>query len=341
METFMLTKPTMEYAEQIVEYRKAFLEAGDSMDGTGPLRRIENPSEYIKICEDCEDPTKVPDNFVPATQFLFVREFDNRLVGMIQVRHYFNDFLEKFGGHIGYSIRPDERRKGYAKKMLAMVLPFCKEIGLEKVLISCVDGNVGSEKTIRANGGVYESTVLEPDRNVNLKRFWITTTESMTFDCGFQKEDNWFRYRAAAIIVEEDCVLFAGNEIDDYLYSIGGGVHVNETAEDAVIREVFEETGVHYEVDRLAVIHENFFDGDGGTLKGCKCHELSFYFLMKPRGTKELNSNSTTCGVKESMYWIPMEDLDKYKAFPTFLKEYLKDKPKELIHIVTNERELT
>ena len=68
----------------------------------------------------------------------------------------------------------------------------------------------------------------------------------MAFDCGFQKEDNWFRYRAAAIIVEDGCVLFAGNEIDDYLYSIGGGVHMNETSEDAVVREVYEETGVHY-----------------------------------------------------------------------------------------------
>lgn len=162
----------------------------------------------------------------------------------------------------------------------------------------------------------------------------------MNFDCGFQKEDNWFRYRAAAIIVEDDCVLFAGNEIDDYLYSIGGGVHMNEKAEEAVLREVFEETGVHYEIDRLAIIHENFFVGDGGTMtKGNHCHEVAFYYLMKPRGTKELNSNSHTCGVKEYMHWIPIKDLDKYKAFPAFIKEYLQDIPNEIIHIVTDERE--
>lgn len=79
------------------------------------------------------------------------------------------------------------------------------------------------------------------------------------YDCGFTKENNWFRYRAGAIIVEDDCILLAGNKIDDYLYSIGGGVHLGEKAEDAVVREVFEETGVHYEIDHLAVIHENFF----------------------------------------------------------------------------------
>lgn len=174
MKEYILMKPTMEYAEQIAEYRKEFLEAGDSMDGTGPLRRIEEPSEYIKFCVACENPDTVPENLVPATQFLFIRTFDNRLVGMIQVRHYFNDFLEVFGGHIGYSIRPSERRKGYAKKMLNNVLPFCKEMGIEKVLITCIDGNVGSEKTIFANGGSYESTVYESSANVNLKRFWIT-----------------------------------------------------------------------------------------------------------------------------------------------------------------------
>ena len=174
MEEFMLIRPTSKYADQVVEYRQDFLDAGDSMDGTGPLRRIGNPEEYIKICEDYEDPQKVPSHWVPSTQFLFVRKCDNRLVGMIQVRHCFNDFIEKYAGHIGYSIRPSERCKGYAKEMLRMTLPFCREIGLDKVLISCIDGNIGSEKTILANGGVYESTVYEPDGAERLKKFWIT-----------------------------------------------------------------------------------------------------------------------------------------------------------------------
>lgn len=158
-------------------------------------------------------------------------------------------------------------------------------------------------------------------------------------DCGFTNQNRWFRYRAAAIIVEEGCVLFACNERDDYFYSIGGGVHHGETAENAVLREVFEETGVHYEIDRLAVIHENFFNESSGSLQGMNCHELSFYFLMKPRGTRELHSNSTTVdGIKEKMRWIPLEDLDKYKAYPTFLKDYLSRKHKGIEHIVTDER---
>lgn len=157
-------------------------------------------------------------------------------------------------------------------------------------------------------------------------------------DCGFTNENNWFRFRAGAIIVEDGCVLLAKNEKDDYYYSVGGGVHMNEKAEDAVKREVFEETGVHYEVDRLAVIHENFFDGSGCILDGLHCHEIAFFYLMKPRGTKEIHSDSYTHGVRENMYWIPIEDLHKYTAFPSFLKDYLSKEHTSIEHIVTDER---
>ena len=170
----VLIRVTADYAEQIKEYRQEFLDAGDSMDGTGALRRTPDPYEFIRMSIEREDPKNVPENLVPATQFLFIRKDDNRLLGMLQVRHCFNDYLEKYAGHIGYSIRPSERRRGYAKEMLKAALPFCREIGLKKVLITCIDGNIGSEKTILANGGVYESTVREPNDNEDLKRFWIT-----------------------------------------------------------------------------------------------------------------------------------------------------------------------
>ena len=160
----------------------------------------------------------------------------------------------------------------------------------------------------------------------------------MAFDCGFTREEHWFRYRAAAIIVEDGCVLFAGNEREDYYYSVGGGVHMGETAEDAVVREVFEETGVRYEIDRLAVIHENFFSESGGSLKGLDCHEICLYFLMKPRGARTLHSDSHTLGVREEMHWVPIDRLDACKAFPSFLKDYLGREHSGIEHIVTDER---
>ena len=160
----------------------------------------------------------------------------------------------------------------------------------------------------------------------------------MELNCGFTDENRWFRYRAAAIIVEDGNVLFAGNENEDYLYSIGGAVHIGETAEDAVRREVFEETGVDYAVDHLAVIHENFFNENTGSLKGMECHEIALYYLMKPRGTKVLHSDSYTMGVRETMHWIPIEKIDQYKAFPAFLKDYLQSDHCGIEHIVTDER---
>ncbi len=159
-----------------------------------------------------------------------------------------------------------------------------------------------------------------------------------TFDCCFTNGNQWFRYRVGAIIVEDGCVLLVGNSNENYLYSVGGGVHHGETAESAIKREVFEETGVNYEIDRLAVIHENFFNENSGTLKGLECHEISFYYLMKPRGTKETNSNSVTHGAKEEMRWVEIENLDKIKAFPVFLKDYLQKRPSGLVHIVSDER---
>ena len=170
---FFLVEPCEEYAEQIAEYKQAFLDADSSMDGCGPLRRCEDSFTYIEECRKYTSPETLPEGLVLATQFFYIRKADNKLVGMLQVRHYFNDYLSKFGGHIGYSIKPGERRKGYATSMLRAILPYCKDLGLDKILITCIDGNIGSEKVILNNGGVYESTVNEPDMKRNLKRFWI------------------------------------------------------------------------------------------------------------------------------------------------------------------------
>jgi 8-oxo-dGTP pyrophosphatase MutT (NUDIX family) len=158
----------------------------------------------------------------------------------------------------------------------------------------------------------------------------------MEYDCGFTRDNKWFRYRAAAIIIENGYVLFAGNEKESYYYSIGGGVHMGESAEEAVKREVFEETGIHYEVERLAFIHENFFVGDG-SLSDKKCHEIAFYYLMKSKGTRELHSNSYTQGVKENMYWLPINDLGDYRAYPMFFRDKLNNLKSEIEHIVTYE----
>mgnify|MGYP001363829015 CR=1 FL=1 len=169
----LLVKSDVSIIEQIAGYRAAFLASGESMDGTGPLRRMEDPLEWLACNRLAEQPETKPDNWVPSEQFAFVRQSDRKIVGMIQFRHEFNDFLREFGGNIGYSVHPDERRKGYAKRMLTECLKVCKAFGLERVLITCLVENEASRRTILSCGGVYERTTYCERDNVNLERYWI------------------------------------------------------------------------------------------------------------------------------------------------------------------------
>ena len=139
-----LIEPTTDYCQQIQAYRKEFLECGDSMDGTGDLRQFNDPRDWIDYLGKHKDPLMIPKGRVPSTQFIFLREEDNKIVGMIDIRHFLNEYLEKYGGHIGYSVAPGERRKGYATQMLKAALLVCRELGIEKVLITCIGENEGS-----------------------------------------------------------------------------------------------------------------------------------------------------------------------------------------------------
>ena len=175
MEPIKLILPTEEYLDQAWAYRRECREADSSMDGCGPLGRADTPEQWLADVRAIRNPATVPEGKVQATLFLSVRESDGKLVGMIDVRHYLNEHLRQFGGNIGYSIRPDERRKGYAKEQLRLALTFCKEaLGLDRVLITCQPHNEGSRRTILSAGGVYENTLHEPDRGVDLQRYWIT-----------------------------------------------------------------------------------------------------------------------------------------------------------------------
>lgn len=174
-ENVILVKPDASFAAEIRSYREEMLLAGSSMDGTGALRRTEEPLEWLKHNALMENPKLVPENKVPATQFVLTDTDTGRIYGMLQVRHELNEYLQKFAGHIGYSVRPTERRKGYAKKMLKMALQYCKEtLGLQRVMISCLVENEASRRTILSCGGVLEEKVYEHVEHVWLEKYWIT-----------------------------------------------------------------------------------------------------------------------------------------------------------------------
>ncbi len=173
-ERLKLVEPTMDYERELKNYRNEFIVHGGSMDGCTSLREMENILDWIELVEKLKKRETCPEHLVPMTQFIYVREADNKIVGVIQVRHCLNEYLKNYGGHIGYSVCHSERRKGYATRMLEALLPKCREIGLDKVMITCLEDNEGSRRTILNNGGIFENTVFEPGRGVHLERYWIT-----------------------------------------------------------------------------------------------------------------------------------------------------------------------
>lgn len=137
-------------------------------------------------------------------------------------------------------------------------------------------------------------------------------------DCTFRTKEGRFNYRVGAIIINDNKILMVKNSRDPYYYSVGGRVHMNETMEEAVVREVYEETGVHFEIDSLGFIHENFFKL---MATGEIFHELSMYYYMKPIDDYSLVCKSLTeDGVEEKLEWIPFEELLSTNIYPRFFR---------------------
>ncbi len=170
-EPLKLIAPTKEYENQILDYKNEFLINGENMAGTAGLEDSSTVDEWIISVKKNSKKETVKEGFVPASTYLALRTIDNKLVGMIDIRHELNNYLFNLGGHIGYSVRKSERRKGYAKEMLRLGLQKCIDLKMNKVLITCEKNNIASAKTILANGGVLENEIQAPDRIT--QRYWI------------------------------------------------------------------------------------------------------------------------------------------------------------------------
>lgn len=168
-----LAAPSMAYADQIMSYRDESLANDRQMNGVAGLQQFSTAQAWLDYLDRNAHPETRAPGLVPDSTFLFIRETDNRLVGVINIRHELNDWLLQYGGHIGYSIRPNERRKGYAKQQLKLALAKCRDLGLDRVLVTCNENNEASRRTILANGGVMEDVRTKPTGE-RLQRFWIT-----------------------------------------------------------------------------------------------------------------------------------------------------------------------
>lgn len=174
-DTIKLVKPTKEYEKQAIEYKKEHFDNGEKiLHACSKWDKIENYDEWLELLKNNSKKETVQDNYAVTTQFFGIRERDNKIVGMINIRHELaNDFLRKYGGNIGYGIRPTERKKGYATQMLDQALKYCKEeLKLEKVMIGCYKENEASKRTILNAGGILEKE-LETENGKITQVYWI------------------------------------------------------------------------------------------------------------------------------------------------------------------------
>ena len=171
MEKIILVKPDLSYADEITKYKEESLKESPLINGSAGLNRFSSIEDWLEELKKRSSEVTVPEGLVPSSTYLGIREKDNYIVGMIDIRHYLNEYLTQVGGNIGYSVRKTERNKGYAKQMLKLALEKCKELKIKKVLITCDEDNIASEKVI-----LSANAKLEDIRNIdgeNKKRFWI------------------------------------------------------------------------------------------------------------------------------------------------------------------------
>ena len=167
---FLLKKIEIEDVSLIAAYKDAMIQARSRMDGCSGLSNQRDLHKYVCRCKDYEIGVNVVKGDVPTTQYICIND-ENIIVGMCSLRHSLNDLLLNVGGHIGYSVHPNYRRQGVATFMLGQLLKICKEKDIHQVLITCLESNIASKKTILKYHGVFED--FRYIGNEIVERYWI------------------------------------------------------------------------------------------------------------------------------------------------------------------------
>ncbi|HDR7951579.1 TPA: GNAT family N-acetyltransferase [Bacillus toyonensis] len=170
MNVFLIT-PTTDLQEEYLDFYNEWKDSGETMI---PWVISKDPSNFPAMIQellDAHNGVNLPESWVPDSTYWLVTD-ENKIVGVVNIRHSLTEHLFNTGGHIGYGIRPSERRKGYATKLLELSLEKTKELNIEKVLVVCDEVNTESEKTILHNGGLRGDDFIEEDGNI-VRRYWI------------------------------------------------------------------------------------------------------------------------------------------------------------------------
>ena len=182
-EVFFFEIPSIRRKDDILGYLEEFREVGSEINGTGSLDRVLDGWSFEQALDRClnmADPEYARRvGRCPGKTFLLIRSGDDRLIGTINVRWDLNDAMLRFAGHIGYGIRPSERRKGYGELNLYIGLKEARKLGLDKVMLGCSVSNTASDRTIRALGGILERTETDPEDGERSNVYWIDVDKSL------------------------------------------------------------------------------------------------------------------------------------------------------------------
>lgn len=183
MEKFYHEKLSMDRKDEIVDYINEFVEYNSDINGTGSLDLIlegYSIEQSIERCLNMENKEYAESvGRCQGKTLLLIRENDNKIVGTINIRWNLNEAMLRFGGHIGYGIRPTERRKGYNKINLYLGMIEAKKLGLEKVMLDCDVNNLGSDRTLKALGGELVRTEVDPQDGILTNVYWFNVDETI------------------------------------------------------------------------------------------------------------------------------------------------------------------
>ena len=192
MENLRLIKPNIDFEKQVLEMVQEFYEDGSTPYWSSWIKKYSNNYKlWLEYLKQCESEDTVGGNIVPASQYILIREFDNKVIGFISVRHRLNDLLLEHWGHIWYSIRPSERRKHYALWEVFAVLNIFRDLWIEKILAVCDKSNIWSIRIIEDCGWVLENEIIDPTDWELIQRYWIDIKE---WTEKWNKFFNWWEF---------------------------------------------------------------------------------------------------------------------------------------------------
>lgn len=193
MEKLKLIKPTIDHKEQIIQIMQEFFDDNTNFYWSWWLKKfVDNYDWRLKYLKESESEDTIIEWYVPGIQYVLLREFDNKIIGFINLRLKINDALLQHWGHIWYSIRPSERKKHYATAQLFTVLEFYRNLWIEKVLLTCDKSNIWSAKTIQNCWWILENEIIDPVDWELIQRYWINISEWIKKWVDFF-ENAWFK----------------------------------------------------------------------------------------------------------------------------------------------------